>query len=86
MNELASLDALAIGVNTIDVLMQLPDHYTLGEKCPAHDLVVQGGRGGGQRRMRARNTGVANWVYRSFKRRYVQHNQPGRVQKVRSHR
>src|ERR1700741_1322468 len=43
MNKLASLDALAIGVNTIDVLVRLPDHYTVGEKCPARDLVVQGG-------------------------------------------
>ena len=43
MNDLASLDALAIGVNTIDVLVRLPDDYTVGEKCPARDLVVQGG-------------------------------------------
>src|SRR6516225_10639017 len=43
MNKLASLDALAIGVNTIDVLVRLPDHYTVGEKWPARDLVVQGG-------------------------------------------
>lgn len=43
MNELPSFDALAIGVNTVDVIVQLPDHYTAGEKLPARDLVVQGG-------------------------------------------
>jgi sulfofructose kinase len=43
MNEFAPLDALAVGVNVVDVLVQLPDHFTPGEKQPARDLVVQGG-------------------------------------------
>src|SRR6516225_3193005 len=43
MSEFVSIDALAIGVNTVDVLVQLPDHYTAGEKLPARDLVIQGG-------------------------------------------
>jgi sulfofructose kinase len=43
MNEFATLDALAVGVNVVDVLVQLPDHFTPGEKQPARDLVVQGG-------------------------------------------
>jgi sulfofructose kinase len=41
--DFAPLDALAIGVNVVDVLVQLPDHFTPGEKHPARDLVVQGG-------------------------------------------
>src|SRR5271165_5809246 len=43
MNEFAPLDALAVGVNVVDVIVQLPDHFTPGEKQPARDLVVQGG-------------------------------------------
>src|SRR5215469_5273609 len=43
MKEFAPVDALAFGVNTVDVLVRLPDHYTAGEKLPARDLVVQGG-------------------------------------------
>jgi len=43
MKEFLSVDALATGVNTVDVLVRLPDHYTAGEKLPARDLVVQGG-------------------------------------------
>jgi sulfofructose kinase len=43
MSELAPVDVLAAGINTVDILMQLPDHYTSGEKQPAGDLVVQGG-------------------------------------------
>ena len=43
MNEFAPLDALAVGINVVDVLVQLPDHFMPGEKQPARDLVVQGG-------------------------------------------
>jgi sugar/nucleoside kinase (ribokinase family) len=41
--DFAPIDALAIGVNVVDVLVRLPDHFTPGEKQPARDLVVQGG-------------------------------------------
>jgi sugar/nucleoside kinase (ribokinase family) len=43
MNEFAPLDALAVGINVVDILVQLPDHFTPGEKQPARDLVLQGG-------------------------------------------
>jgi sugar/nucleoside kinase (ribokinase family) len=43
MSEFVSVDALAVGVNTVDVLVRLPDHYTAGEKWPVRDLIVQGG-------------------------------------------
>ncbi|HEY0793232.1 MAG TPA: PfkB family carbohydrate kinase [Chthoniobacterales bacterium] len=43
MNEFAPIDALAVGVNVVDVLVQLPDRFVPGEKHPARDLVVQGG-------------------------------------------
>ena len=43
MNEFAPLDALAVGINVVDVLVQLPDHFMPGEKQPARDLVIQGG-------------------------------------------
>ena len=41
--DFAPIDALAIGVNVVDVLVRLPDHFTPGEKQPARDLVVHGG-------------------------------------------
>jgi sugar/nucleoside kinase (ribokinase family) len=43
MSKIAALDVLATGVNTVDVLVQLPDLYAPGEKRSARDLAVQGG-------------------------------------------
>jgi sulfofructose kinase len=43
MSKIAALDVLATGVNTVDVLVQLPEHYSPGEKRSARDLAVQGG-------------------------------------------
>jgi sulfofructose kinase len=43
MSKIAALDVLATGVNTVDILVQLPDHYLPGEKRSARDLAVQGG-------------------------------------------
>ena len=37
------IDAVAVGVNVVDVLLRLPDRFTPGEKQPAGDLAVQGG-------------------------------------------
>ncbi len=37
------IDVLATGINTVDVLVQLPERYTPGEKQSARDLLVQGG-------------------------------------------
>jgi sulfofructose kinase len=43
MSKIAALDVLATGVNTVDVLVQLPEHYSPGEKRSARDLAIQGG-------------------------------------------
>jgi sugar/nucleoside kinase (ribokinase family) len=43
MNELLPVDAITVGVNVVDVLVQLPEHFTPGEKLPARDLAIQGG-------------------------------------------
>ena len=43
MNELLQVDAITVGVNVVDVLVQLPEHFTPGEKLPARDLAIQGG-------------------------------------------
>jgi sulfofructose kinase len=42
-NELSPVDALAVGVNVVDVLLRLPDHFTVGGKQPAQDLALHGG-------------------------------------------
>ena len=39
----APLDALAVGVNVVDVLVQMPERFTHGDKHPARDIVVHGG-------------------------------------------
>jgi hypothetical protein len=43
MDELSQVDAITVGVNGVDVIVQLPDRFTPGEKLPARDLVIQGG-------------------------------------------
>jgi sulfofructose kinase len=43
MNELLPVDAITVGVNTVDVLVQLPEHFTPGEKLPVRDSLIQGG-------------------------------------------
>ena len=37
------IDALAIGVNVVDVLVRLPDRFTPGEKHPSRAIAVSGG-------------------------------------------
>jgi sugar/nucleoside kinase (ribokinase family) len=39
----APIDAVAVGVNVVDVLLRLPDRFTRGDKQPAGDIGVHGG-------------------------------------------
>ncbi len=41
--EPAPVDALAVGVNVLDVLVRLPDRFIKGEKHPVSEITVSGG-------------------------------------------